>query len=142
MFSVKQGHCWYHFYNVLGMTRSLTRGLNPGPATLKTYHNSSQKNICKKWNWKKTITQNLYQKLDDFIFLSESTFKQLWTWVPYPVMLWEGNITNMMKVTLLQQYYNCSVETIILTIEYTFYMQSITGNVTVWEKYVIKFVPK
>jgi len=46
-------------------------------------------------------------------------------------MLWEGNITNMMKVTLLQQYYNCSVETIILTIEYTFYMQSITGNVTV-----------
>jgi len=24
MFSAKQGHYWYHFYNVFGMTRSLT----------------------------------------------------------------------------------------------------------------------
>ena len=24
MFSAKQGNCWYHFYNVFGMTRSLT----------------------------------------------------------------------------------------------------------------------
>jgi len=23
MFSAKQGHYWYHFYNVFGMTRSL-----------------------------------------------------------------------------------------------------------------------
>ena len=25
MFSAEQGHYWYHFYNVFGMTRSLTR---------------------------------------------------------------------------------------------------------------------
>ena len=24
MLSAKQGYCWYHFYNVFGMTRSLT----------------------------------------------------------------------------------------------------------------------
>ena len=30
MFSAKQGHYWYHFYNVFGMTRSLTGDwLNP-----------------------------------------------------------------------------------------------------------------
>ena len=34
MFSAKQGHYWYHFYNVFGMTRSLT-GLNPGPPALE-----------------------------------------------------------------------------------------------------------
>ena len=33
MFSAKQGNYWYHFYNVFGMTRSLT-GLNPGPPIL------------------------------------------------------------------------------------------------------------
>ena len=33
MFSVKQGNYWYHFYNVFGMTRSLT-GLNLGPPIL------------------------------------------------------------------------------------------------------------
>ena len=27
MFSAKQGHYWYHFYNVFGMTRSLTGDL-------------------------------------------------------------------------------------------------------------------
>ena len=35
MFSAEQGHFWYHFYNVFGMTRSLTGGLNPGPPTLE-----------------------------------------------------------------------------------------------------------
>ena len=34
MFSAKQGHYWYHFYNVFGMTRSLTE-LNPGPPALE-----------------------------------------------------------------------------------------------------------
>jgi len=27
MFNAKQGHYWYHFYNVFGMTRSLNPGL-------------------------------------------------------------------------------------------------------------------
>ena len=31
MFSAKQGHYWYHFYNSFGMTRSL----NPGPPALE-----------------------------------------------------------------------------------------------------------
>ena len=35
MFSAKQGHYWYHFYNVFGMTQSLPKGLNPGPPTLE-----------------------------------------------------------------------------------------------------------
>ena len=30
MLSAKQGHYWYHFYNVFGMTRSL----KPGPPAL------------------------------------------------------------------------------------------------------------
>ena len=34
MLSAKQGNCWYHFYNVFGMTRSLTGELNPGPPAL------------------------------------------------------------------------------------------------------------
>ena len=29
------GNYWYHFYNVFGMTRSLTGGLNPGPLALE-----------------------------------------------------------------------------------------------------------
>ena len=33
MFSAKQGNYWYHFYNVFGMTRSLT-GLDPGSPIL------------------------------------------------------------------------------------------------------------
>jgi len=28
MFSAKPGHYWYHFYNVFGMTRSLTGDSN------------------------------------------------------------------------------------------------------------------
>ena len=35
MFSAKQGHYLYHFYNIFGMTRSLTGGLNPGPPALE-----------------------------------------------------------------------------------------------------------
>ena len=35
MFSAKQGHYWYTFYNVFGMTRSLTGGLNPGPPAIE-----------------------------------------------------------------------------------------------------------
>ena len=35
MFSAKQGHYWYHLYNVFGMTRSLTGGLNQGPPALE-----------------------------------------------------------------------------------------------------------
>ena len=35
MLSAKQGNYWYHFYNVLGMTRSLTWGLNLGPPALE-----------------------------------------------------------------------------------------------------------
>ena len=35
MFSAKHGNYWYHFYNVFGMTRSLTGELNPGPPTLE-----------------------------------------------------------------------------------------------------------
>ena len=35
MFSAKQGNCWYHFYNVFCMTRSLTGKLNPGPPALE-----------------------------------------------------------------------------------------------------------
>ena len=31
MLSAKQGHYWYHFYNVFGITRSL----NPGPPALE-----------------------------------------------------------------------------------------------------------
>ena len=34
MLSAKQGHYWYHFYNVFGMTRSLTGELNPGSPAL------------------------------------------------------------------------------------------------------------
>ena len=35
MFSAKQGHYWYHFYNVFGMTiRPLDWGLNAGPPAL------------------------------------------------------------------------------------------------------------
>ena len=34
MFSAKQGHYWYHCYNVFGMTRSLT-WLNSGPPALE-----------------------------------------------------------------------------------------------------------
>jgi len=29
MLSAKQGNYWYHFYNVFGMTRSLTGDMNP-----------------------------------------------------------------------------------------------------------------
>jgi len=36
MFSAKQGHYWYHFNNVFGMTRSLTRDLPHSKPTL--YH--------------------------------------------------------------------------------------------------------
>ena len=35
MFSAKQGHYWYHFYNVFGMTRLVDWGLNPGPPALE-----------------------------------------------------------------------------------------------------------
>ena len=35
MLSAKQGHYWYHFYNVFGMTWSLTGGLNPWPPALE-----------------------------------------------------------------------------------------------------------
>ena len=35
MFSAKQGHYWYHFYSVFGMTRSLAGDLNPGPPALE-----------------------------------------------------------------------------------------------------------
>mgnify|MGYP007133269449 FL=1 len=35
MFIAKQGHYWYHFYNVFGMTLVLDWGLNPGPAALE-----------------------------------------------------------------------------------------------------------
>ena len=35
MFSAKQENCWYHFYNVFGMTRSLIGELNPGPPALE-----------------------------------------------------------------------------------------------------------
>ena len=36
MFSAKQGNYWYHFYNFVGMTRSLIDwGLNPGPPALE-----------------------------------------------------------------------------------------------------------
>ena len=35
MFSAKQGHYWYHFYNVFGMTRSLTGDLTQGPPALE-----------------------------------------------------------------------------------------------------------
>ena len=31
----KQGNYWYHFYNVFGITRSLTWWLNPGPHALE-----------------------------------------------------------------------------------------------------------
>ena len=34
MFSAKQGHYWYHFYYVFGMT-VLDWGLNPGPPALE-----------------------------------------------------------------------------------------------------------
>ena len=34
MFSAKQGHYWYHFYNVFGMKAVLDWGLNPGPPAL------------------------------------------------------------------------------------------------------------
>ena len=34
MLSAKQGHYWYHFYNVFGMTRSLTGELKPGSPAL------------------------------------------------------------------------------------------------------------
>ena len=30
MLSAKRGNYWYHFYNVFGMTRSVTRGIEPG----------------------------------------------------------------------------------------------------------------
>ena len=33
---LNKGNYWYHFYNVFGMTRSLTGGLNPGPPALDT----------------------------------------------------------------------------------------------------------
>ena len=35
MFSTKQGHFWYHFYNIFGMTQTLTGGLNLGPPALE-----------------------------------------------------------------------------------------------------------
>ena len=35
MFSAKQGNYCYHFYNIFGMTRSLTGDWNPGPPALK-----------------------------------------------------------------------------------------------------------
>ena len=35
IFSAKQGHYWYYFHNVFGITRSLTAGLNPGPPALE-----------------------------------------------------------------------------------------------------------
>ena len=35
MFIAKQGHYWYHFYNVFGMTLVLDWGLNPGPPALE-----------------------------------------------------------------------------------------------------------
>ena len=40
MFSAKQGHYWYHFYNVFGMMRLwydavLDWGLNPGPPAVE-----------------------------------------------------------------------------------------------------------
>ena len=40
MFSAKQGHYWYYFYNVFGMMRLwydavLDWGLNPGPPALE-----------------------------------------------------------------------------------------------------------
>ena len=35
MFSAKQGHHWYHFYNVFGMTRSLTGDGTRGPPALE-----------------------------------------------------------------------------------------------------------
>ena len=34
MFSAKQGHYWYHFYNVFGMKAVLDWRLNPGPPAL------------------------------------------------------------------------------------------------------------
>ena len=35
MFSAKQGHYWYHFYNVFVMTQSLTLGIEPGTSGRK-----------------------------------------------------------------------------------------------------------
>ena len=35
MFSAKQGHYWYHFYNVFAMTRSLTGDWTLGPPALE-----------------------------------------------------------------------------------------------------------
>ena len=44
MLIAKQGNYWYHFYNVFGMTRSLTEGLNPGPPALE----ASTLPLCKE----------------------------------------------------------------------------------------------
>ena len=35
IFSAKQGHHWYHFYNVFGMTRSFTGDWTRGPPALE-----------------------------------------------------------------------------------------------------------
>ena len=35
MLGAKQVNYWYHFYNVFGMTRSLTGDFNPRPPTLE-----------------------------------------------------------------------------------------------------------
>ena len=37
MFSAKQGHYWYHFYNVFGMTRPWL-GIEPGTSRTRSQH--------------------------------------------------------------------------------------------------------
>ena len=41
MLSVKPGNCWYHCYNVFGMTRSLIR-IEPGTSRTRSQHSTTR----------------------------------------------------------------------------------------------------
>ena len=48
MLSVKPGNCWYHCYNVFGMTRSLIR-IEPGTSRTRSQHSTTRLSRRRYW---------------------------------------------------------------------------------------------